>query len=130
MCHLLFSTTSALLHALCAGLNPFRTTSSELLGKKVGGIFKRGITRVIPPRALRGAPKTQKIAKKNRAAPKKPPCYPPALSRNLNRCSATEEVEQNGNNRENQQNVNESAGHVECREAQKPQNQKNSGDNR
>jgi len=48
----------------------------------------------------------------------------------LYRCSAAEEVEQDGDNRENQQNVNETAGHVEGREAQQPQNQKNSGDDR
>jgi hypothetical protein len=48
----------------------------------------------------------------------------------LNRSSTAEEVEQNGDNRQNQQNVNEAAGHVECREAQKPQNQENSGNDR
>jgi len=48
----------------------------------------------------------------------------------LNRGSAAEEVEQNGNHGQYQQNVNESAGYVEHGKAQQPENQENGGDNR
>jgi hypothetical protein len=55
---------------------------------------------------------------------------PARVEQDLNRSSAAEKVEKQGNDRKNQQNVNETAGHVECREAQEPQDQENSGDDR
>jgi hypothetical protein len=46
------------------------------------------------------------------------------------RATATKEVEQQGNYGKYQQNVNESAGYVESSETQKPQHQKNPGNDR
>jgi hypothetical protein len=50
--------------------------------------------------------------------------------RKLNRGPTAEEVEQNRNHRENQQDMDKTAGHMESGEAQQPQDQQNSGNNR
>jgi hypothetical protein len=111
-----FSTTSTLLCALQTGLSRLPTITCGLFGQKVG-VF---------PESLRVALCLQKKQGGSQEAALLTACF----EQRLNRSSTAEEVEQNGDNRQNQQNVNEAAGHVECREAQKPQNQENSGNDR